>query len=320
MSNNYSDYMAKYNKFSITIPAYKDKYLKETIDSVLNQTYQNYEVVIVNDASPFDLDSILKQYSDPRIHYFKNKKNCGAKNVVDNWNICLSHATGDYVMCIGDDDNLTPNCLQYFVELIEKYPQLDLYHTRSEIIDDDSNYLMTSELRPEWESVYSLIYNPRNSHLGDWLFKTETLKSNGGFYKLPYGWQSDDITAFIAASNHGVANTQNAGFQYRGNYLSISHDLNCIEDKIEAVRASVKWRLDYVSDKRPDNEDDRRLVELIKRDTNIFDSREVDYMIEFDMRKHFGTRSWFWLWHHKKHGISLKRYLRCLLKTIKYRL
>ncbi len=307
-------------RFSITIPAYKDKYLKETIDSVLKQTYENYEVVIVNDASPFDIDTIVKQYSDPRIQYFKNEKNCGAKNVVDNWNICLSHATGDYVMCIGDDDNLTPNCLQYFVELIDKYPMLDLYHTRSEIIDDNSNYLMTSELRPEWESVYSLMYNPRNTHLGDWLFKTETLKKNGGFYKLPYGWQSDDITAFIAATNHGVANTQYAGFQYRGNYLSISHDLNCIEDKIEAVRSSVKWRLAYISDKSPNNEDDQRLVNLIKRNIHIFESREVDYMIEFDMRKHFWARSWFWFWHRQKHGISMRRYLSCVLKTIKIRL
>ena len=82
-------------KFSITIPAYKDKYLKETIDSVLAQTYTHFEVVIVNDASPYDLDSIVSQYTDPRIRYFKNEKNCGARNVVDNWNICLSHATGD---------------------------------------------------------------------------------------------------------------------------------------------------------------------------------------------------------------------------------
>ena len=44
-------------KFSVTIPAYKDKYLGETIDSVLAQTYSNFEVVIVNDASPYDLDS-----------------------------------------------------------------------------------------------------------------------------------------------------------------------------------------------------------------------------------------------------------------------
>lgn len=312
--------MTKGIKFGILIPAYKDKYLKETIDSVLAQTYQNYEIVIVNDASPYDLDSIVNQFNDPRINYFKNDNNCGAKDVVDNWNICLSHATGDFVMCIGDDDKLTPRCLQDFADLIEKYPNLDLFHARSEIIDDDSNHVQTLELRPEWESVYSLIYNPRNTHLGDWLFRTETLRKNGGFYKLPYGWQSDDISAFIAAASHGVANTQEVGFQYRGNGLSISHDLTCIEDKIEAVRSSVKWRLNFVSNQHPVNAEDLRLVKLIKRDSNLYESSEVDDMIEFDIRKHFWTRSWFWLWHHNKYSISQKRFIRIILKAIKYKL
>ena len=312
--------MAKDIKFSVTIPAYKDRYLKETIDSVLAQTYQNYEIVIVNDASPYDLDSIVHQYTDPRIRYFKNEKNCGAKNVVDNWNICLDYATGEYVMCIGDDDNLTPRCLQDFAELIKKYPQLDLFHARSEIIDDDSNFVKTLELRPEWESVYSLMYNPRNTHLGDWLFKTETLRKNGGFYKLPYGWQSDDISAFIAAASHGVANTQEPGFQYRGNGLSISHDLTCIEDKIEAVRTSVKWRMAFVADKHPDNAEDQRLIELTKRDAHKYECSEIDDMVEFDIRKNFWARSWFWLLNKEKHGISFTRYLRCLLRTIKYKI
>lgn len=312
--------MAKDIKFSVTIPAYKDRYLKETIDSVLAQTYQNYEVVIVNDASPYDLDGIVSTYSDPRIRYFKNEKNCGAKDVVDNWNICLSHATGDYLICMGDDDNLTPRCLQDFAELIGKYPALDLYHARSEIIDDDSRFVCVLEERPEWESVYSLMYNPRNTHLGDWLFKTETLRKNGGFFKLPYGWQSDDISAFIAAATHGVANTKEPGFQYRGNGLSISHDMKSIEDKIEAVRFSIQWRMDFVSGRQPDNAEDHRLSELIKRDTLSRGQQDIDDMVEFDIRKDFLRRSWFWLWHRQQHGISLKRYLRCVLKTVKYRL
>ena len=312
--------MNRSTTFSVTIPAYKDRYLKETIDSVLAQTYQNYEIVIVNDASPYDLDSIVSKYNDPRIRYFKNEKNCGAKDVVDNWNICLSHATGEYVMCIGDDDKLTPRCLQDFAELIVKFPDLDLYHARSEIIDDDSNFVKTLELRPERESVYSLMYNPRNTHLGDWLFKTETLRKNGGFFKLPYGWQSDDITAFIAAASHGVANTKEVGFQYRGNGLSISHDLTCIEDKIEAVRFSVQWRLAFVADRQPETAEDKELVRLIKRDAHQYECNEIDNMVEFDIRKHFKTRSWFWLFHHKKHGITFRRYMRCVLKALRYRL
>ena len=310
--------MAKDIKFSVTIPAYKDRYLKETIDSVLAQTYQNYEIVIVNDASPYDLDSIVMQYHDPRIHYFKNEKNCGAKNVVDNWNICLSHAMGEFVMCIGDDDNLTPRCLQDFADLIEKYPNLDLYHARSEIIDDGSNFVRLLEKRPEWESVYSLIYNPRNSHLGEFLFKVQTLRKNGGFYKLPYGWQSDDISAFIAATSFGMANTQDVGFQYRGNGLSISHDLTCIEDKIEAVRFSIKWRLDFVNQSNSKNENDLRLIKLIKRFALKQGNQEIDDMIEFDIRKQFWSRSWFWAIHRGKHGISFKRYLLFVLKSFKY--
>ncbi|MBE6256754.1 MAG: glycosyltransferase [Prevotella sp.] len=306
-------------KFSIMIPAYKDRYLKETIDSVLAQTYRNYEIVIVNDASPYDLDKIVTKYDDSRINYFRNEKSCGAKNVVDNWNICLSHATGEYVMCIGDDDKLTPRCLQDFVDLIKKYPNLDLYHARSEIIDDDSNFVCLLEKRPEWESVYSLMYNPRNTHLGDWLFRTETLRKNGGFYKLPYGWQSDDISAFIAAASYGVANTQEVGFQYRGNSLSISHDLTCIEDKIEAVRYAIKWRLEFVANQHPQNEDDKNLIRLIKRDGIVSGYQDIDDMVEFDIRKHFWVRGWFWFLNHQKYGISFRRFFCCILKTIKYR-
>lgn len=311
--------MANNIKFSVTIPAYKDKYLKEAIDSVLAQTYQNYEIVIVNDASPYDLDSIVTKYNDPHIRYFKNEKNCGAKDVVDNWNICLSHATGEYLICMGDDDKLTPRCLQDFSDLIDKYPKLDLFHARSEIIDDDSNLVSVLEERPEWESVYSLMYNPRNTHLGDWLFKTETLRKNGGFYKLPYGWQSDDISAFIAAEKHGVANTKEVGFQYRGNALSISHDLTSIEDKIEAVRYAIKWRLEFIAERNPDNAEDLHFIKLIRQDSELYGNKAIDDMIEFDIRKHFWIRGWFWLWHRKEYNITIKRYLCCILKTFKYR-
>lgn len=307
-------------KFSVTIPAFKDRFLKETIDSILAQTYQNYEIVIVNDASPYNLDAIINLYSDPRIRYFKNEKNCGAKDVVDNWNICLSHAKGEYLICMGDDDKLIPCCLQVYADMIEKHPNVDLLHTRTEIIDEKSNYICTLEERPEWESVYSLMYNYYNSFIGDWLFKTETLKKNGGFYKLPYGWSSDYISAFIAASNHGVANTNEPGFQYRGNGLSISHDLTCIEEKINAVHSSIDWCLAFISDKHPENADDKRFVELIKRNSLSPAIQGIEDMIEFDIRKNLFRRGLFWLTHRRKYKISRMQYSRCVLKAIKYKL
>ena len=87
--------------FSITIPAYKARFLDEAIKSVISQTYQDWQLVIVDDCSPEDLKGIVEPYlADSRVEYYRNEKNCGAVDVVDNWNICLSHCTGDYVICM----------------------------------------------------------------------------------------------------------------------------------------------------------------------------------------------------------------------------
>ena len=106
-------------KISVVIPAYKSLFLDKAICSVVYQTYPNWELVIVDDCSPEDIHNIVKPYlSDSRIRYYRNKSNCGAINLVDNWNICLSYCTGDYVICMGDDDILFPYCLEEYTKCI----------------------------------------------------------------------------------------------------------------------------------------------------------------------------------------------------------
>ena len=70
--------------FTIAIPAYKSKFLSEAIDSCLAQTYTNFELVIVDDASPEALKSVVDRFHDNRIRFYRNEKNCGAVDVVDN--------------------------------------------------------------------------------------------------------------------------------------------------------------------------------------------------------------------------------------------
>lgn len=214
-------------KFSITIPAFKQKYLFEAIESCLAQTYTDFEIIIVDDASPEDLKSVVEQFYDERIRYYRNEKNCGALNVVDNWNICLSYAKGDYVICMGDDDRLLPNCLEEYSKLIEKYPDLDIYHGMTEIIDENSEVTNMQEARPEREGMYSMISgrlrNSRLQYIGDWLFKRTTLEQLNGYVNMPMAWGSDDLTAYTIAKNKGVANTQIPVFQYRISSLTISN-------------------------------------------------------------------------------------------------
>lgn len=214
-------------KFSITIPAYKQRYLYEAIESCLAQTYKDFELIIVDDASPEDLKSVVDRFQDSRIRYYRNEKNCGALHVVDNWNICLGYTKGDYVICMGDDDRLLPNCLEEYSKLIDKYPDLDIYHGMTEVIDENGNVTNMQEARPEREGMYSMISgrlrNSRLQYIGDWLFKRTALEQFNGYVNMPMAWGSDDLTAYTIAKNKGVANTQIPVFQYRISSLTISN-------------------------------------------------------------------------------------------------
>ena len=81
-------------KFSIAIPAYKGVFFNECLNSLLQQTYSDFEIIIVDDASPDNLFQIVENNQDIRIQYYKNETNIGAENVVDNWNRCLQYAKG----------------------------------------------------------------------------------------------------------------------------------------------------------------------------------------------------------------------------------
>lgn len=214
-------------KFSITIPAYKQKFLYEAIESCLAQTYKDFELIIVDDASPEDLKSIVEQFDDKRIRYYRNEKNCGALNVVDNWNICLGYAKGDYVICMGDDDRLLPNCLEEYSKLMDKHPCLNVYHGMTEIIDENTMITGMQEPRPEREGMYSMISgrlrNYRQQYIGDWVFKRTALEHINGYVKMPMAWGSDDLTSYVLAKDSGVANTQVPVFQYRISNLTISN-------------------------------------------------------------------------------------------------
>ena len=73
---------------SIIIPAYKDTYLDECINSIIKQSYDNWQLIVVNDGSPYNLDTIINKYNDNRIHYSKREKGIGSERLVDNWNEC----------------------------------------------------------------------------------------------------------------------------------------------------------------------------------------------------------------------------------------
>lgn len=260
--------MNKNTLFTIAIPAFKSKFLGEAVESCLSQTYGNFEVVIVDDASPEDLKSVMDRYHDDRIKFYRNEKNCGAEQVVDNWNKCLSYASGEYIICMGDDDKLKPNCLEVYERLTNEYPNVDVFHAWTEIINENGAIIAMQEPRPIFESSYSMLYNrfryDRIQYIGDWLFRTQQLKNKGGFYNLPFAWGSDDMTVFLTAKMNGIVNSQLPLFQYRVNTLTITNSGND-EKKIVALCKMEKVLSEELSISQGKTELDLIYIQLLKK-------------------------------------------------------
>lgn len=103
---------------SVCIPTYKGaKYLGWTIESVLNQRFSDFELLIIDDKSPDETVRVVAQFQDSRIRFFCNPTNLGAEG---NWNRCLEEARGKYFKLLPQDDLLAPDCLQQQVAVLDQ--------------------------------------------------------------------------------------------------------------------------------------------------------------------------------------------------------
>lgn len=292
--------------FTIAIPSYKRRFLREAIESCLAQKYPSFEIIVLDDASPENLWEICSSFRDNRLKYFRNDINIGAERVVDNWNKCLELALGRYFICIGDDDRLAPGALETYSNLIKLYPDLYVYHGQAEVIDENGNLKRTLPTRPEFESVYSLIWNRWNyrhqQYVGDFCYRTDALKRVNGYEYLPLAWGSDDITAVKAAAITGIANASAICFQYRENSLSISNSHNQIL-KMEAVCLEHKWYQSFLSTV-PDNPKDIVLYNKIEEQVPDYFKRKKIYTLWSDFRVNRCSVG-AWINDRGKYGISI---------------
>lgn len=95
---------------SVIIPTYnRAEYLKETIESVLRQTYTHFELLILDNCSTDHTSEIIKQYNDPRIKYLRHESNIRG---LANWSYGIYSAKGEYMCIVCDDDMITPQFLE----------------------------------------------------------------------------------------------------------------------------------------------------------------------------------------------------------------
>jgi glycosyltransferase involved in cell wall biosynthesis len=156
-------------KVSVCLPTYNSgnkNFLQTAINSVLNQNFQDFELIIVDDCSTDHTREIIKSYlgdnlgGNRRIKYYENEINLG---LFPNWNKCLNLAKGEYITILGQDDLMNSDNLFKKVAILDEYDQVGLVTSSAQIIDDH-NQITT------WEWA-----NYSNSYLingQSWLFDT----------------------------------------------------------------------------------------------------------------------------------------------------
>jgi glycosyltransferase involved in cell wall biosynthesis len=118
---------------SVIVPLYGvEKYIAATIQSVLAQTYENFELILVDDGSPDRSVEICRRFKDPRIQILRqeNQGPAAARN------LGIRHAKGDYIALLDGDDLWHPDKLIKHVEHLESHPEVGVSFCRSALIDE----------------------------------------------------------------------------------------------------------------------------------------------------------------------------------------
>lgn len=119
---------------SVIIPSYNhEKFIEECIQSVLNQSFQDFEIIITDDASTDLTIKVLEQFDDPRIKLFRHLSNQGASVATNN---CIAHASGKYIAMLSSDDAWHPEKLAIQVEYLEQNPEIGAVFGKAEWIDE----------------------------------------------------------------------------------------------------------------------------------------------------------------------------------------
>ena len=142
---------------SILMPVYKTaSYLQEAIDSMLSQSFSDFELIILNDCSPDNAEEILDRYDDPRIVRYKGMRNQGLANVL---NIGMDMAKGRYIARMDSDDISLPERLKTQVSYLESHPDIDLCSCGMKLFGA-KNGIWVRESDPEMVKITALFFSP----------------------------------------------------------------------------------------------------------------------------------------------------------------
>lgn len=204
---------------SVIMPSWNtSNFIAESIQSVIDQTYENWELIIVDDCSTDNTDEVVAKFKDKRIRYFKNEKNSGAAL---SRNRALREARGEWIAFLDSDDLWNSDKLEHQINFMNKHGYT-LSYTEYEKIDEESKPLRIYVSGPEKVNKHKM-YN--YDYIGQLtmmysakefgLIQIKDIKKNNDYAIRLQLYKKSDTCAYLLKENLA---------KYRVRKVSISHD------------------------------------------------------------------------------------------------
>lgn len=252
--------MKKENLISIIVPVYKvEKFLKRCVDSITNQTYDNLEILLIDDGSPDGSPAICDELAkqDKRIRVF-HKENGGVSSAR---NLGIKECTGDYIAFVDSDDWIEPTMYEEMLALsLEK--DADITFCEMKEFYDDGRTVEYNEINLHKLENKEIMYFFSNARKGNtlvtifggpcrMLVKSKLAKKHSFTTKLKHGEDLFFVLDLIEEADK-IATMNRHFYNYYINSASVCHNIN--ENYFRNVTALHKYAQQYIKDKNLDYE------------------------------------------------------------------
>lgn len=220
------------NNLAIVIPAYKSRFIDQSLESFAMQTCKDFTLYIGDDASPENLAEIVKKYeSQLPVVYHRFGSNLGGTDLVAQWERCIDLVRNEeWIWLFSDDDIASPECVQGFYDLIKKKPIDELtdkvLRFNLDVVDINLNVLQEFTTPEEFSAEYFLdscfIKHKLKNKAVEFIFSRQNYLSTGRFVNFPLAWGSDIATILRLGQSAGFLTIPKGRVSWRDSGFNIS--------------------------------------------------------------------------------------------------
>ncbi len=236
----------------------RPEYITHTIQSILNQTYANIQILISDNSPPIPTDLILKEagISDSRIEIISRLTRM---NYCDHMNACIRDARGKYLMILSDDDQISSGYVKEMVDMAESAENVRVCVGRQQVIGGDTQGLVPSQLSQSPQLIISGSKYLKNfisgivpeevfTHISVFARKSDIIEA-GGLREYPYGAHSDSFLVIRLAMLGNVAFSKNLMFYriYLGS-VGLSMPFNALLDATKKYSSDIYRLINEIND------------------------------------------------------------------------